>query len=149
MCTKCPGGHSRRRHGPSPTKKMSVFGPGSDVKLRYLGDSKELLDFEGPATRKIYTVGGRINLMTADSRDLSTGISWAPGLLELTDDAGAKLFEFHRPLREEIEAEAEARARKEEAWEAAEALVLPSEPAKSKRRKAKVESDGEGTVPGD
>jgi len=131
---------------------VSVFGPGADVKLRYLGDSKDLLGFEGPATRREYVVGGRINLVAVDSRDLSTGISWAPGLLEMADDAGAKLFEFHRPLKEEIEAEAEARAMKEEAWKNAEALALPPEEPEPKRRKAKPKaeaSDDEGALPGD
>jgi len=146
MCKNCP----KKANPGRGSRKISVFGPGTEVKLRYLGDSKELLSYEGPATRQEYVVGGRINLVTADSRDLSTGISWAPGLLEMTDPAGAKLFEFHRPLKEEVEAEAEAKAMAEEAWRNAEALALPPEEPKPKRRKAKAEeSDGEGALPGD
>lgn len=138
MCTEC---NKKGRHGSNPgsSKKISVFGPGHDVKVRYVGASKDLLDFDGPATRKIYTVGGRINLVVADSRDLSTGVSWAPGLLEMTDAQGHKLFEIHVPLKEEIE----AKVRAQEAREAAEALAV-----KPKRRKAE-EPDGEGTVSGD
>jgi hypothetical protein len=147
MCKNCPkkvGGSAKG------TKKVSVFGPGTDVKLRYLGDSKELLEYEGPATRKGYVVGGRINLVTVDSRDLATGISWAPGLLEMTDPAGAKLFEFHRPLKEEVEAERKAREMEAQAWADAEALALPPEEPKPKRRKAKAEEpDGESSLPGD
>jgi len=56
----------------------------------------------------------------------------------LTDPAGAKLFEFHRPLKEEIEAEKEANERKKKAWADAEALALPPE-----------EPDGEGTISSD
>ena len=136
----CRGCGKKGRHGsnPGPGRKVSVFGPGVDVKLRYVGGSEELLHFEGPATRKEYTVGGKINLVVADSRDLSMGVSWAPGLLEMTDPAGAKLFEIHVPLKEELEAEAEARARQDEAWKAAEGLALPPEAkSKVKRRKAK------------
>lgn len=143
MCKNCPqkvgGSHE-------VSKKISVFGPGTIVKLRYLGDSKKMLSFEGAATRVEYVVGGKINLVDADSRDLSTGISWAPGLLEMTDSAGAKLFEIHVPLKEEIEAEAAAKARVEEAWEAAEALALPPE-VKSKAKEK--EPDGESPLPGD
>lgn len=149
-CRGC-GRRGRQQHGPDPIRKVSVFGPGTDVKVKYLGDSKDLLDFEGPATRKVYTVGGRINLITVDSRDLTTGVSWALGLLQLADGNGVKLFEIHVPLEEEIEAEAEVEARKQEAWEAVEALALaPEKPVKSKRKaKAKVEPDGESPLPGD
>jgi len=141
MCKNCP----KKANPGKGSRKISVFGPGTEVKLRYLGDSKELLSYEGPATRQEYVVGGRINLITADSRDLSTGISWAPGLLEMTDPAGAKLFEFHRSLKEEVEAEAEAKAMAEEAWRNAEALALPpEEPAKPKRKaKAKTSNDAD------
>jgi hypothetical protein len=142
----CRGCGRRRGSSVQGSKKMSVFGPGHEVRLRYLGDSKELLDFAGPATRKLYTVGGRLNLISADSRDLSTGISWAPGLLELTDSAGAKLFEFHRPLKKEIEAERKAREMEKKAWEAAEALALPPEEPKPKRRKAKVRADDTDSI---
>lgn len=149
MCKNCPKKAGTR----SGSRKVSAFGPGRDVKVRYLGDSEELLSYEGAATRKEYVVGGKINLVTVDSRDLATGVSWAPGLLEMSDGKGkgGKLFEIHVPLKEEVEAEAEAEARKEKAWEDAEALALPSEElVKPKRSKAKaIESDGEGTVSGD
>jgi len=139
MCKNCP----KKANPGKGSRKISVFGPGTEVKLRYLGDSEELLSFEGPATRQEYVVGGKINLVTVDSRDLATGISWAPGLLEMTDPAGAKLFEFHRPLKEEVEAEAKAKAMAEEAWKNAEALALPPEEAKPKRRKAKTSNDAD------
>lgn len=150
MCKGCK--KQRNPGGPTPSRSISVRGPGHPIKLRYIGGSDELLSFKGIATREEYVVGGKINLVIADSRDLSAGISWAPGLLEMTDAQGHKLFEIHVPLKEEIEAEAEAQVRKEEALEAAEALALPAEePEKPKRRKAKpkVEPDGEGTVSGD
>ena len=118
MCKNCP----KRVNTRSGTKKVSVFGPGKDVKLRYLGSSKELLSYEGAATRQEYVVGGKINLIIVDSRDLATGISWAPGLLELTDESGMKLFEFHVPLKEEVEAERKAKEVMKKAWEDAEAL---------------------------
>ena len=149
MCKNCP---QKVGSSHASNKKVSVFGPGTTVKLRYLGDSKKLLSFEGAATRKEYVIGGQINLVDVDSRDLSTGISWAPGLLEVTDSAGAKLFEIHVPLKEEIEAEAEAKARAEEAREAAEALALPPEEpasAKKRRRAEEEESDAESPLPGD
>jgi hypothetical protein len=128
--------------------------PGEKIKLRYLGDSDELLVFTGAATRAEYKVGGRLNLVEAYQADLATGISWAPGLLELRGKSGEKLFEIHVPLAEEIKAEAEAKARAKEAWEAAEALALPPEEPegepKAKRRKAKErEPDAESSVPGD
>jgi len=148
MCAGC-----KKQHNPTGGKvsrSVSVRGPGHPVKLRYIGGSDELLSFEGIATRKEYVVGGKINLVAVDSRDLSAGISWAPGLLEMTDAQGHKLFEIHVPLKEEIEAEAKAEAMKEKAWASAEALALPpEEKSKVRRRKAKVEPDGESTVPGD
>ena len=80
------------------SKKVSARGTGFTVKLRYLGDSEEILSFTGAATRSEYKVGGRINLVDVDSRDLSTGVSWAPGLLELTGPGG-KLFDIHTPRK--------------------------------------------------
>ena len=148
MCIGCDKQHNPV--GGKVSRSVSVRGPGHPVKLRYIGDSDELLSFEGIATREEYVVGGRINVIEVDSRDLSAGISWAPGLLEMTDARGHKFFEIHVPLAEEIEAEAKAKAMKEEAWEAAEALALPQEePVKPKRRKRKAESDGQSTISGD
>ena len=141
MCRGC-----KKQHNPvggTPSRSVSVRGPGHPVKLRYIGGSDELLSFEGIATRKEYVVGGRINVIEVDSRDLSAGISWAPGLLEMTDAQGHKLFEIHVPLKEEIEAEARA----QEAREAAEALAVESKPKRSKAKPK--EPDGEGTVSGD
>lgn len=108
-------------------KRLSGAASGKTVKLRYLGDSGEILEFEGVITRAWYRVGGHINVVEVDTADLSSGESWAPGLLQLTGKGGAKLFEIHVPLKEEIEAEARARAMEKEAWAAAEALALPPE----------------------
>lgn len=104
------------------------------IKIRYLGDAEEPIDFVGVATKNVYTFGGKINLGEVDVRDLAIGRSTHPGLFELTNDKGQKLFEMHVPLKEEVET---ARAMKQKAWEDAEAIALPEE------------ADGESTVPGD
>lgn len=151
MCKGCPKPANNPHAG---GKRLTAHVPGEPVKLRYLGESDELLMFVGPATRAEYVVGGKKNLVEAYRADLATGISWAPGLLELTGEGGKKLFEIHVPLAEEAEAEAEARAMAEKAWADAEALALPPEEPeaepKVKRRKAKEqEPDAESSVPGD
>jgi len=148
MCKNCPKPATSSH---ASGKRLTARVPGELVKLRYLGDSDELITYEGAATRAEYIVGGKINLVEAYQADIATGISWAPGLLELTGEGGKKLFEIHVPLAEEIEAEAEAKARAKEAWEAAEALALPQEEAepKAKQRKAKEEPSGESPLPGD
>lgn len=148
MCKNCPRQHNlggARRDG----KRLSARVPGELVKLRYLDDPDELTAFTGAATRTEYVVGGRLNLVEAHRADLATGISWAPGLLELTGEGGKKLFEIHVPLAEEIEAEAKARARVEEAWQNAEALALPPEEAEARLKRKKKEPDGESPLPGD
>jgi hypothetical protein len=148
MCRNCT-----KRRNPSGTKqggrRLAARVPGELVKLRYLGDSDELLIYEGAATRTEYTVGGKINLVEAYQADLATGISWAPGLLEITGEGGKKLFEIHVPLKEEMEAEARAKARAQEAWENAEALALPPEEPEAEPKRKKKEPDGESPVSGD
>jgi len=151
MCKNCPKPATNSQAG---GRRLTARVPGDLIKLRYLGDSDELLVYEGAATRTGYTVGGRLNLVEAYQADLATGISWAPGLLELTGEGGKKLFEIHVPLAAEVEAEAKAKARAEEARQMAEALALPPEEAeaepKAKRRQAKEEEpDGESPLPGD
>lgn len=117
------------------------------IKIRYLGDLEEPTVFKGVATKTPYQFCVKMNLDDVDVRDLSIGRSTHPGLFELRDSKGQRLFKKHVPLKEELEAEARA----QEAREAAEALaVSPGEP-KPKRRKAKPpeEPDDEGAVPGD
>ena len=77
--------------------KVSAIGPGTMVKVRYLGDAEEPQEFVGAATREIYHFGGRINVGEVDSRDLMTGASYSPGLFELTGPKGEKLFTVHVP----------------------------------------------------
>jgi len=67
------------------------------IKVRYLGDFDEPFVFVGVATKTPYKFGGKWNLGDVDVRDLATGISTRPGLFELTDDKGQKLFEKHTP----------------------------------------------------
>lgn len=143
MCNCTKRGNPTDTGGGS--RKVASRTPGELVKLKYLGDSNELISFEGAATRTEYTVGGRFNLIEAYSSDLATGISWAPGLLELRGKGGEKLFKIHAPLKEEIEAEAASKARVKEAWEAAEELALSSEEPEVKEE----EPDGESTLSGD
>lgn len=93
--------------------KVSAAGPGTIVKVHYLGAAEEPQLFVGAATRKEYHFGGKINLQEVDSRDLITGRSYAPGLFELTGPKGQKLFEVHVPLKKKRKAEVEAKAVKE------------------------------------
>lgn len=87
--------------------KASAIGPGVMIKVRYLGDAEEPQLFVGAATRSEYHFGGRINLGEVDSRDLMTGVSYAPGLFELTGPGGEKLFTVHVPLKRKAKAEKE------------------------------------------
>jgi len=146
MCKNCPKPASDSH---ASTRRLTARVPGEKIKLRYLGDSDELLVFTGAATRAEYTVGGRLNLVEAYQADLATGISWAPGLLELRGKGGEKLFEIHVPLAEEVEAEAKARAMAEQAWQDAEALALPPEEPEAKPKRKKKEPDAESPLPGD
>jgi len=143
-CRNCP-----KRGNPSGAagRRLAARSPGETVKLKYLGESPELVTFEGAATRTEYVVGGRINLVDAYGSDIATGISWAPGLLELTGEGGRKLFKIHVPLTEEIEAEAKAEALKRQAWEAAEALALPpEEPEAEPKPKSDEADDGQDSI---
>lgn len=117
------------------------------VKVHYLGDFEEPFIFMGVATKTPYKFGGRINLGEVDARDLSIGRSTRPGLLELTDGKGQKLFELWTPLQEQKEAE----ARTQEAQEAAEALAVPEGPKKSKakRKLAAEPTNGKDPLPAD
>jgi hypothetical protein len=85
--------------------KASAVGPGVKIKVRYLGDAEEPQEFIGAATRSEYHFGGKINLGEVDSRDLATGVSYAPGLFELTGPGGEKLFTLHIPLKRKKKAE--------------------------------------------
>jgi hypothetical protein len=87
--------------------KVSARGPGTMIKVRYLGDAEEPQLFVGAATRKEYHFGGRINLGEVDSRDLMTGASYAPGLFELTGPKGEKLFTVHVPRQRKSKPEPE------------------------------------------
>ena len=142
MCEDCPKKVISSHAG---GKRLSARLPGELVKLRYLGDPDELLTFVGAATRAEYTVGGKANLVEAYQADLATGVSWAPGLLELTGQGGKKLFEIHVPLKEEMEAEARAK----EARESAEALAPPPEEPEAEPKRKKKEPDGESSLSGD
>jgi hypothetical protein len=86
--------------------KVSAAGPGTMIKVRYLGDAEEPQLFVGAATRTEYHFGGRINLGEVDSRDLMTGASYAPGLFELTGPSGEKLFAVHIPRQRKTKGEA-------------------------------------------
>jgi hypothetical protein len=105
--------------------KVSAAGPGTIVKVRYLGGAEEPQEFIGAATRNEYYFGGKINLGEVDSRDLVTGASYAPGLFELTGPKGEKLFTVHIPRQRKTKAEKE-------------------EPEPEEQ-----EPDGESPVPGD
>jgi hypothetical protein len=111
MACGCSG---QRRHN-------NVIPAAKTVKVRYLGDLEEPTDFVGVATKNVYVFGGKVNLGDVDVRDLTIGRSTRPGLFELTDGKGQKLFEKHTPLKEE------AKAKAREAREAAEALAIPDD----------------------
>lgn len=111
------------------------------IKIHYLGDAEEPTEFVGVATKTPYQFGGRINLGEVDARDLSIGRSTHPGLLELDDDKGQKLFEMWTPLQEQ-KAKREAEARAREVRKAAEALAV-REPAKKARKVKAARADDE------
>lgn len=85
--------------------KASAIGPGMRIKVRYLGDAEEPQEFIGAATREVYHFGGRINLGEVDTRDLATGLSYAPGLFEMKGPGGADLFTVHIPLKRKAKEE--------------------------------------------
>lgn len=82
------------------TTRVSSTGPGTLVKVHYLGDAEEPELYVGAATRTEYHFGGKVNLGEVNSNDLTTGNSRSPGLLELTGEGGRKLFEVYvRPAQ--------------------------------------------------
>lgn len=130
MACGCPGRRGRRNVGNVTQVKM--------IKIRYLGDLEELTVFKGVATKTPYQFCVKMNLDDVDVRDLSIGRSTHPGLFELRDSKGQRLFKKHVPLKEELEAE----ARGKEVREAAEVFALaPEEPVKPKRREAKLKAE--------
>jgi hypothetical protein len=119
MCN-CPG----RRTPVGNVTKVTM------VKLHYLGGFEEPFIFMGVATGEPYKFGGRINLGEVDSRDLTIGQSTHPGLLELTDNKGQKLFELwttetQEQWREQLKDQAKA---EEKRWKAKQ---KPADSAKS------------------
>ena len=117
------------------------------VKVHYLGDSEEPSIFTGVATGTPYKFGGRISLGKVDARDLTIGHSTHPGLLELTDGKGQKLFELWTPETSKQQREQERQLQEQEAK--AEALLLPPEELEAKPKRKKKEPDAESPLPGD
>lgn len=110
------------------------------IKVHYMGDFEEPFVFVGASTKTSYKFGGQINLSDVDSRDLATGVSTRPGLFELTDGKGQKIFELWTSQRAEEERErmrAEMGA-EEPPDDTGDIEIVPSG-----------ETDGEDTLPGD
>lgn len=110
------------------------------IKVHYLGDFEEPFIFPGVSTKTPYKFGGQKNLGDVDSRDLATGISTRPGLFELTDGKGQKIFELWTSQRAE-----EERERMRAEMEAEE----PPDDIDDVGVVSSGETDGEDTIPGD
>lgn len=86
----CCSGRERRGN-PSSKKKGVVAGanpgnPGrSMVPVKYVGGNSGDMTWHGPVTRKTYVLGGATRYGYVDERDLATGKSKTPGLLEMTE----------------------------------------------------------------
>lgn len=89
MAGCCGGGPSPARS--VPKGKLIVAGGGGNpghanmIRLQYIGRSSGDMTFHGAVTRKRYVFGGVTRFGLVDERDLATGRSNAPGLLEITD----------------------------------------------------------------
>lgn len=62
------------------------------VQIRYVEQHSGIQTFRGPKSQKRYKFGGDLRLGEVDARDLATGDSTRPGLLEMTDKGGRRLF---------------------------------------------------------
>jgi len=86
---RCCGGRGRRSNPSS--KKVIVAGgnpgnPGHDmVPVKYVGSSSADMTWYGPVSRKTYVFGGATRYGYVDERDLATGRSRSPGLLEMAE----------------------------------------------------------------